>query len=108
MIEAYLPNPPDPSLEMSEYYFLRCTSGGDKVIRVFALDILPCRDGTEYGLYQRRGSRMCRVDARGDGDRCRGVPMSALYDNYQDCRAQTHWMYDRWELLREKQRAEGM
>ena len=103
MIEAYIPSPPDLTLDMSEYYYCRCTAAGDRIIRVFALDILPLRDGTEYGIYQQRGSRMCRIDARGDGDRNRGVPMSALYDNYQDCKDQTHYMYDRWEMLREIQ-----
>ena len=106
MIEAYIPSPPDPSLEMSEYYYRRCTSGVDKIIRVFALDILPHLDGTEYGLYQKRGNRLCRIDTRGDGDRSRGEPMSALYDNYQDCKDQTHYMYEHWELLRELQQAE--
>lgn len=91
---------------MSEYYYLRCTTNGDKIIRVFALDILPHKDGTEYGLYQKRGIRLCHVDARGDGDRSRGAPMSALYDNYQDCKDQTHYMYDRWEMLRELQQRE--
>ena len=103
MIDAYLPNPPDPTLEMSEYYFLQATAKGDRVIRVFALDILPLKDGTEYGIYQQRGSRMYRIDARGDGDRNRGVRMADLYDNYQDCKDQTHLLYDNWELLRRKQ-----
>lgn len=107
MIEAYIPSPPDPTLDTGEYYYCRETAGGDRIIRVFALDILPHRDGVEYGIYQLRGLRMCRVDARGDGDRNRGVPMSALYDNYQDCKDQTHYMYDRWELLRERQREES-
>ena len=106
MIEAYIPNPPDPSLEMSEYFYCRSTSSGDKIIRVFALDILPHRDGVEYGLYQKRGGRLCRIDTRGDGDRSRGAPMSALYDNYQDCKDQNHYMYERWEWLRERQQAE--
>lgn len=34
--------------------------------------------------------------------------MSALYDNYQDCKDQTHYMYDRWEMLRELQQREEL
>ena len=103
MIDAYLPNPPDTTLDMSEYYYLQYTTKGERVIRVYALDILPYEDGMEYGIYQKRGNRMCRIDTRGDGDHTRGVRMSALYDNQTDCKAQTHFLYDRWEMLRRMQ-----
>ena len=103
MIEAYLPNPPDPTLEQGEYYFCQSTAGGERVIRVFALDILPLKNGTEYGIYQKRGSRLVRIDV---GDPGRGVTMANLYDNYQDCKDGTHYMNDRWEQLRELQRRE--
>ena len=107
MIDAYLPHPPDPTLDMSEYYFCQYTARGERIIRVFALDILPLKDGTEYGIYQQRGGRMCHIDVTGDGDRNRGVRMANLYDNYQDCKDQTHYMYDRWEMLREQQQKEA-
>lgn len=105
MIEAYLPHPRDASLEPGEYYYLRETLRGPRVIRVFALDILPHRDGTEYGLYQNRGGRLVWVDTRGDGDRSRGAHMYELYDNREDCRDRTHVCYDGWEDLRRIQEA---
>ena len=107
MIEAYLPNPPDDTLDMSEYYYRRETTRGPQVIRVFVRDVLPHEDVIEYGLYQRRGSRLCWIDTRGDGDRLRGARMAELYDNYQDCKDQTHYLYDNWELLRSRQRGEA-
>ena len=106
MIESYLPHPRDPSLQDGEYFFRRETEKGPRIIRVFALDILPLRDGTEYGIYQSRGGRLVRVDARGDGDPNRGVYMHDLYDNKEDCRDSTHYMYDEWENLRQVEQEE--
>lgn len=103
MIEAYLPSPPDPTLKPNEYYYRQSTLGGDRVIRVFALDVYPCRDGTEYGIYQNRGGQLRRIDV-GYGDPFRGARMNELYDNKQDCIDQTHMMADDWERLREIQR----
>ena len=105
-IEAYLPNPPDETLESGEFYYCQYTTRGTRIIRVFALDILPLRDGTEYGIYQRRGGNLVRVDARGDGDPHRGVHMGELYDNKQDCRDRTHSVFDGWEDLRRIQKDE--
>ena len=107
MINSYLRNPPDATLELSEYYYRRETSRGPQVIRVFALDALPYKDGTEYLLYQQRGHRWYWVDAYGAGDRNRGAVMADLYDNYQDCKDQTHRFYNNWEMLREKQQEES-
>ena len=47
MIEAYLPHPRDPALERGAYYYRQETSGGERVIRVYPLDILPHRDGMD-------------------------------------------------------------
>lgn len=105
MIEAYIPSPPDQTLEFGEYYYLQSTWGGDKVIRVRVLDIFPGKDGTEYGIYQRRGGRAVRIDA-GWGDPFRGVQMCDLYDNKQDCRNRTHSINDDWHALRRIQEAE--
>ncbi len=107
MIEEYLPNPPDPDLAHDEFYYLQSTMKGEQVIRVFALDILPHKDGTEYGIYQMRGSHLRRVDV-GYGDPSRGCHRGELYDNRQDCKDRTHWWEDRWEELRELQRKEGL
>lgn len=103
MIAAYLPNQPDPTLENCEYYFKQSTMGGERIIRVFALDVLPHEDGVEYGLYQRHGGQMRWVDGYGLGDRERGARKAKLYDNRQDCIDDTHWGCDWWEDLRKAQ-----
>lgn len=103
-IRYYLPHDPDPTLEDNEYFYMQETTGGPRVIRVFTMDVLPTKDGgTEYGIYQRRGCHYLRVDA-GYGNPFRGVRMSELYDNKQDCRDRTHWMCEYWPKLREKQK----
>lgn len=108
MIEAYLPHDPDPTLEDDEFFYLQSTTRGERVIRVFALNVLCMGDGsTEYGLYQQRGAGLHWVDGYGAGDRNRGARRAALYDNAQDCRDQTHQMYDNWEALRRLQRKEA-
>ena len=106
LIADIIPGEPDPTLEPGEYYYLQETMGGPRVLRVFALEILPHRDGTEYGIYTRRGVQLVRVDS-GWGDPSRGVHMHDLYDNKDDCRARTHYFYDEWERIREIQREEA-
>ena len=106
MIEAYLPNLPDPSLGFGEYYYLQ-EGMTSRVLKVHVLDILPVKDGTEYGIYQKRGNDLVRLDV-GYGDQMRGVRKSALYDNKEDCRNREHSMYDGWEKLRKIQREEGL
>jgi len=104
-IAYYLPHDRDPTLDTGEYYYLQYTmgkTGNPRVIRVYALDILPHKDGTEYGIYQYRRGRYHRIDA-GYGDFSRGVRMGDLYDNKQDCRDQTHMGCHWWEELRKKQ-----
>jgi len=107
MIETHIPGEPDASLGMDEYYYLQCTRGGERVIRVQLMDILCQHDCTEYGVYQRHGGGWVRVDA-GYGTPDRGVRMHDLYDNRDDCRAQTHMTCDNWKTLRAAQRAEGL
>ena len=107
MIEYYLPNPPDPDLEDGEYYFLQEGFERARVIKVYTLDILPVRDGTEYGIYTKHGGRLIRVDS-GYGTPTRGVRMHDLYDNKQDCRDRAHNTCEEWEQLREIQKKEGL
>ena len=107
MIEWYLPNPPDETLEEEEYYFMQDTAAGERIIRVFAMDVLPMHDGTEYGIYQQRGGVLRRIDA-GYGTDMRGVRMSRLYDNKQDCKNSTHYAFDDWPDLRQIQKKEGL
>lgn len=105
LIEYYIPHPRDPDLEDGAYYYLQYTASGERVVKVWPLDILPYEHGTEYGIYQKRGTRYQRIDA-GYGDPCRGVQMHDLYDNKQDCRDQTHMSWNRWEELRQLQKEE--
>ena len=108
MIAEYLPNPPDPTLDVSEYYFLQNNTGRERVIRVYALDCFPHKDYVGYGCYQQRGGRLVHVDDGWGGDPFHGIYMHQLYDNKEDCRNQTHSWFDRWEQLRDIQRKEGL
>jgi len=100
MIEDYIPNPRDESLGFNEYYYLQYTSsGGERVIKVRVHEILPHDDHMEYGVYTKSG----RIDV---GDPFRGVRKHDLYDNKEDCRNQTHLMWDDWEELRALQERE--
>lgn len=94
MIAAYIPHDADPDLRDGEYYFRQ----NNRVIRVLALDIFPGRDGTFFGIYQRRGGRLVRVGE---------AYKSCLYDNKQDCKDMTHDWVEEWEALRELQRKEA-
>ena len=108
MIKTYIPNPPDPDLEPGAYYWLQYMMNGKaRVITVYPLDVLPAKDGTEYGIYQMKAGRLVRIDT---SNQCfgYGVRKHDLYDNRQDCQDQTHGMCDEWESLREIQRREGL
>lgn len=106
-IEQYLPNPPDPELGFSEYYYLQSTMKGEQVIKVKVTGIFPgeMHQPDEYEIYQIRADGLRWVDV-GWGNRCRGAFMSQLYDNRQDCRDQTHPWVEDWEELRELQMKE--
>ena len=106
MIDYYLPNPPDPDLEQNEFYYLQ-EGNKSRVIKVYALDILPVRHGTEYGLYTKKGGRLVKVDT-GYGDPFKGARMCDLYDNKIDCRNHEHNTCDDWQRLRKIQREEGL
>ena len=109
MIELYLPNPPDPELGFSEYYYRQSTMKGEQVIKVRVTSIFPGErhQPAEYEIFQVWGNGLRWVDV-GWGDRCRGAFMSQLYDNKQDCRDQTHQWSEDWRRLRGIQRKEGM
>ena len=102
MMETYLPHQRDKSLQNGEYYW---QAPNGRVYRVLALDVLPTRDGIEYGLYREVGGRTLRVDA-GYDDPFKGVSKAELYDNREDCRDATHTIFDGWEKLRELQEEE--
>ena len=105
MIEYYLPNPPDPDLDMNEFYYLQ-EGMKSRVIKVYALDIWPKMDGNEYGLYTQRGGRLVKVDT-GYGDPFKGARMCELYDNKIDCRNREHSTCDEWQQLRKIQMEGG-
>lgn len=105
MIADYLPGDPDPTLRDGEYYYCQSTMGGERVIKVFPLDILPHREGVEYGIYQDKGGKLIWIDS-GWGDRNRGVRFHDLYDNKDDCKNHTHFFLDEWEELRRRQKEE--
>ena len=101
MINAYLPNPPDPSLVQGEYYVL---DTADRPIKVRIATIAPKGESTIYQVFTPSG-RMVHGSYECDGDLLGGswYCMSALYDNKQDCKDCTHLLYDSWEELREIQ-----
>ena len=103
-IEYYIPGDPDTSLAEGEYYYLQNKTGTERVIRVFPLDVLPTKDGTQYGLYRWKGARLVWVDTGWGDDRTHGVYRGDLYDNKEDCKNQTHGGCSWWEQLREIQR----
>ena len=99
LIEGYIPNPRDPDLIDGQYYY----NHNGRIIKVFPLDILPHDEGIEYGCYQLRGGQLQWIDTAGYGSPCRGCRKANLYDNKQDCRDDTHLLYDNWEDLRRVQ-----
>ena len=108
-IAYYLPHAPDSTLEDNEYYYLQWTNGATgnpRVIRVYALDIFFCKDGTEYGIYQMQRGKLKRIDV-GYGSDLRGARMGDLYDNKEDCRDQTHCGTHWWPELRKAQQEEA-
>ena len=95
MIKWYIPNPRDPELDSCEYYYKR---EDEKIFKVYVCDILPHDNETHYGC--RYSSNGQRVHTSYDFD---GIPMRQLYDNKQDCKDESHLMYDNWEWLREEE-----
>ena len=108
MIQEYLPNPPDPTLGVGEYYYLQSTRKGEQVIKVTIVHIFPGRshEPTEYGIYQVCANGLKWVDV-GYGDHFRGCTMRELYDNKEDCKNQAHMFCYEWEELRELQQKEA-
>lgn len=101
LISYYLPHPRDPELGFNEYYVRDIA---DRVRKVQVREILPHDNETTYGVYEVSSGR--RIDA-GYGSPWVGFRKYALYDNKEDCRDQSHLLYDGWEELRELQEKEG-
>lgn len=105
MISAYIPSPSDPELGFMDYYMM---DSADRVIRVHVVSLSYTKDVTIYEVIRKRGMEYAGVfNAIGE---CESMPgwyyMRALYDNKEDCRNNTHMMYDGWERLRELEKEE--
>lgn len=99
MIEAYIPSPRDESLDFDEYYV---KDNAGRVHRVHFREIYPHKEDTFYSVYTDGGKHIkCWLDELG------GFPMAYLYDNYDDCKNDTHSLYNNWEYLRELQEKEA-
>ncbi len=101
LISAYLSNPRDPELEFNQYYV--CDTA-DRIRKVEIREILPNKDELSYGVYEVTSGR--RIDA-GYGSRYVGFRKHALYDNREDCKSQSHFLYNDWENLRKLQEREN-
>ena len=106
MIEAYIPSPPDPELEFGEYYM---KDSAERVIRVRVVSVAYSMDDRDICEVRTVGAKQHAVlNAFGEYGRYPGwYYRYALYDNRQDCRDDTHYIYDAWEDLRELQEKEG-
>lgn len=100
MIEGYIPNPRDPELGDDDFYIL---DPYDRVQKVYITDINPGRmnEGVRYGV------RYSSTGKKYGGSDYGNTYMSQLYDNKEDCRNQTHMLFEGWEELRELQRKEN-
>lgn len=101
LIEAYIPHPRDPELGFDEYY-VRDTA--DRIRKVYITDIWPHEDAETYGV--REVSTGHRIDA-GWGSEWIGFYKYVLYDNKEDCKNNSHLLYNDWEHLRELQQKEA-
>lgn len=102
MIEGYLPHGRDPELEDFCYYIL---DNNSRVRKVYVSEINPSSDPHSdeevYGVrYASNGNRYLGYPGYGN------IQMSQLYDNREDCKKQTHPLYNGWETLRELQNKE--
>ncbi len=104
LIAFYLPSPPDPTLDFMDFYMRDST---DRVIRVHATDIGMDDEGEYRRVWRSNGTGV--FNAPGEVSRLPGWYYAwALYDNKQDCKDNTHCLYNRWEYLRELQQKEEM
>lgn len=106
MIEHYVPSLPDPELDVFEYYM---RDSADRVIKVRVRDISWDNDGDMVRVERENGNGVFNAAGEvGYGYFLGWYRKWALYDNKEDCRDQTHMLYDHWEGLRELQRKERL
>lgn len=102
LIDAYLPSPPDPTLDFMDFYM---RDSADRVIRVHATDIAFNNEGEYRKVW--RSNRTGVFNAAGEVGNMPGwYYVWALYDNKQDCKDNQHCLYNGWERLRELQHEE--
>lgn len=99
MIESYLPNPREPELNDTEYYYMR---DDNKVFKVYISEMFSHEDQSLYGCRYSHNGQKVHTCYFWDG-----IPMRQLYDNKQDCLDHSHLMYDNWEQLRTIQQKES-
>lgn len=106
MIEAYLPNPRDPELEIFEFYVLDMR---DRPVKVRAVNIGYDKHEQEIRQVFTDKGRLVHGQYEVDSELFGGgwYHPGALYDNKKDCKDCTHSMYDHWEALRALQMKEG-
>lgn len=101
LIEDYIPNKRDESLEEDEYYVL---TANDTVQKGIVRDIAFNARGEDiFRLWNSRG-----VVHSWASDNMGYVTKRHMYDNKQDCKDNTHFAYDDWEKLREIQKQEKL
>ncbi len=99
LIKAYIPSPRDTTLGDFEYY-VQDSSG--RIQKVEIQNFCPCGENMLYQVVQVDTRKRVKGWKKYDG-----FTMSDLYDNKQDCKDNSHYMYDGWERLREIQKEEG-
>ena len=106
MIEAYLPNPPDPELDLFEYYVLDFRQ---RAVKVRVVNIAWDKYDEEIFQVVTPSGRLVHGDWETDSELFGGgwYHKSALYDNKTDCKDDTHSVWNRWEELREIQKKEA-
>lgn len=99
LINTYLPSPPDAELGFMDFYM---RDSADRVIRVHAAEIAVGEEGEFRRVWRKNGSGV--FNASGEVSRMPGwYYVWALYDNKQDCRDNSHCLYNGWEHLRRLQ-----
>lgn len=101
LIEAYIPSPRDPELEMFEYY---AKDTADRIHKVRITNIYDFQDKSYFAVCEVNSGK--RVVCEYGDPYFKGFRMQYLYDNKDDCRNNTHFGYDEWEKLREIQMEE--
>ena len=95
LIEAYIPSPRDKTLDFDEYYI---EDKNGRIVKGWLSEIGATNGHTVYRLRNNKGIIYGYYsDEQGYARMCH------LYDNKEDCKKSTHYLYDNWEQLRDLQ-----